>query len=75
MLLLREKDDKKFLTAEEEPDEFFQTKSEKKGGLAPAKDPLALMGILGILFPFLILGVAIASGYVDLHPSGPGMGR
>lgn len=63
------------------------------------------MGILGILFPFLILGmlltdplpgmlaqaalgmqtclqaavwpagVAIASGYVDLHPSGPGMGR
>ena len=32
------------------------------------QDPLAIIGILGILFPFLILGVAIGSGYLDLSP-------
>jgi len=33
-----------------------------------AQDPLAIIGIVSILFPFLILGIAIASGYLDLSP-------
>jgi hypothetical protein len=30
------------------------------------QDPLALMGIVAILFPFIFLGIAIAFGLVDL---------
>jgi len=55
------------IVREEEPEEFWQTPSEAKGE-SPLKDPLAIIGILGILFPFLILGVAIGSGYLDLSP-------
>ncbi|KAL3142408.1 hypothetical protein ABBQ38_002743 [Trebouxia sp. C0009 RCD-2024] len=60
--------DKGFISAEEEPDEFWKTKAESKGGLAPLKDPIAIVGILGILLPFVILGIAIATGYVDTSP-------
>lgn len=59
---------KGFISAEEEPDEFFITKAESAGGLAPLKDPIAIVGILGILLPFVILGIAIATGYVDTAP-------
>lgn len=31
-----------------------------------AQDPLAIIGILGIFFPFILLGIAIATGYVDV---------
>jgi len=55
------------ITREEEPEEFWQSKAEAKGE-SPFKDPLAVIGIVAILFPFLILGVAIASGYLDLSP-------
>lgn len=30
------------------------------------QDPLAVIGILGIFFPFILLAVAIAAGYIDL---------
>lgn len=53
------------ITRETEPDEFWQTPSEAKGE-NPAKDPLAIIGILGIFFPFILLGIAIATGYVDV---------
>jgi hypothetical protein len=29
-------------------------------------DPAAIIGILAIFFPFVILGIAIATGYVDV---------
>lgn len=58
--------DKKFLTREEEPEEYWQTPAEKKGESA-WKDPLALIGILAIFFPFVILGIAIATGVVDVN--------
>lgn len=32
----------------------------------PEQDPLAIIGILGIFLPFIILGIAIATGYVDV---------
>jgi len=31
------------------------------------QDPLAIMGIVGLLSPFLILGIAIATGVVDIN--------
>lgn len=31
------------------------------------QDPLALIGIAGLLLPFIILGIAIATGVVDLN--------
>lgn len=32
------------------------------------QDPIAIVGILGIMLPFVILGIAIATGYVDVSP-------
>ena len=46
---------------------YWQTAAEAKGE-SPFKDPLAIIGIASILLPFIILGVAIASGYLDLSP-------
>lgn len=46
---------------------YWQTPAEAKGE-SPFKDPLALIGIGSILLPFAILGIAIASGYLDLSP-------
>jgi len=56
---------KKQLTRESEPEEFWQTAAEAKGQ-NPIKDPMAIVGILGLLSPFVILGVAIAMGAVDV---------
>lgn len=35
--------------------------------MSPLKDPLAIMGIIGLLFPFILLGIFIATGVVDLN--------
>ncbi|KAK9825284.1 hypothetical protein WJX74_006260 [Apatococcus lobatus] len=58
-------EDKKAIVREQEPDEFWQSKAEAKGA-NPMKDPLAIIGIASILLPFLILGLAIGTGFVDL---------
>ncbi|BDA42331.1 hypothetical protein COCOBI_03-2180 [Coccomyxa sp. Obi] len=59
-------DDKKTLTREEEPEQYWQTASEKKGE-NPLKDPLAIIGIVSIFLPFIILAIAIATGVVDVN--------
>ncbi len=41
-------------------------KSSKIFASVRAQDPLAIIGILGIFFPFILLGIAIATGYVDV---------
>lgn len=56
---------KKALKREEEPEEYWTSAAERKGQ-NPFKDPLAQIGILSILFPFLLLGVFIALGVVDV---------
>eukprot|EP00877_Chromochloris_zofingiensis_P000153 jgi/Chrzof1/10138/Cz04g30100.t1 len=56
--------DKKTLTREQEPDQYWVSAGEKKGA-NPLKDPLAIIGILAILFPFLFLLLAIGLGWVD----------
>ena len=58
---------KKFITREEEPEEYWMSKGEREGA-NPLTDPLALIGILALLAPFIILGIAVAVGYVDLTP-------
>lgn len=55
----------KILTRDAEPDQYWQTKAEAEGK-NPAKDPMAIVGILGLLTPFLILGLAVAFGAVDV---------
>lgn len=35
------------------------------------QDPLALIGILGLLLPFIILGIAISTGVVDVNAGKP----
>lgn len=55
----------KKLFREAEPDQYWQTKAEADGQ-NPIKDPMAIVGILGLLSPFLILGAAIAFGAVDV---------
>ncbi|GIL97360.1 hypothetical protein Vretimale_3019 [Volvox reticuliferus] len=56
---------KKFITREEEPEQYWSSKGEQDGA-NPLKDPLAIIGILAIFFPFIFLAIAIGTGYVDL---------
>lgn len=57
--------EKKFLTREQEPEEYWVSKGERQGE-NPLKDPLAIIGIISILFPFVFLLVAILFGWVDV---------
>mmetsp|Transcript_24530 Transcript_24530/g.53569 ORF Transcript_24530/g.53569 Transcript_24530/m.53569 type:complete len:116 (-) Transcript_24530:306-653(-) len=54
------------ITRKSEPEEYWTSESEKEGK-SPLEDPMAIAAISGILVPFLILGVAIATGYVELN--------
>ncbi|KAI8475845.1 MAG: hypothetical protein J3K34DRAFT_517018 [Monoraphidium minutum] len=56
--------DKKFLSRDEEPEEYWSSKGEREGK-SVMSDPLAVIGVLAIFFPFLLLLVAIATGYID----------
>jgi len=60
-----EQQPRRFLTREEEPEQYWKSKGEEAGS-NPLKDPLALIGILAIFFPFILLLLAVATGYVDL---------
>lgn len=44
---------------------YWSSKSERDGA-NPFKDPLAIIGIVAILFPFLFVLVAAATGVIDL---------
>lgn len=58
-------DDRKFLSRDEEPEEYWSSKGERAGS-NPLSDPLAVIGILAIFFPFFLLLLAVATGYIDL---------
>lgn len=58
--------DKKFLSRDEEPEEYWSSKSERAGN-NPLSDPLAVIGILAIFFPFILLLVAGATGFIDFR--------
>lgn len=54
---------KKFLKREEEPEQYWQTAAEKEGK-NPMQTVLPYVAILGLLTPFIILGLAFAGGYI-----------
>eukprot|EP00878_Enallax_costatus_P003834 GHUV01004050.1.p1 GENE.GHUV01004050.1~~GHUV01004050.1.p1 ORF type:complete len:136 (+),score=14.67 GHUV01004050.1:625-1032(+) len=58
-------EEKKVLRREQEPEEYWVSKSERKGA-NPMKDPLAIIGLTAIFLPFVLLGIAIATGLVDI---------
>ncbi|PSC68056.1 hypothetical protein C2E20_8345 [Micractinium conductrix] len=58
--------DKKGIRREDEPEEYWTSEAER-AGKSPFQDPLAQIGILAILFPFIFLALAIAFGWVDLN--------
>jgi hypothetical protein len=60
-------DDRKGLKREDEPEEYWSSERERKGE-SPFKDPVAIIGILAILFPFILLLILSAAGVVDLTP-------
>jgi len=52
-------------TAADEPDQYWKSKGEKQGD-SPLMAPEAIIGIIGISFPFVFLLVAIAAGWIEL---------
>mmetsp|Transcript_6569 Transcript_6569/g.22626 ORF Transcript_6569/g.22626 Transcript_6569/m.22626 type:complete len:124 (+) Transcript_6569:65-436(+) len=66
LVAVRAEEPKGGLSRDSEPEEYWMDKNTKEGK-SPWKDPMALIGVFGLLSPFLILGVAIASGYVELN--------
>ncbi|CAI5468986.1 unnamed protein product [Closterium sp. Yama58-4] len=56
---------KKFITSAEEPDEYWQSASEREGK-GPMSTVLPYIAIFGLLTPFIILGIAFASGWIDV---------
>lgn len=52
------------ITRDSEPDEAWGSKFERKGA-NPLSDPVAILGLVGLLFPFILLGVFYATGVID----------
>eukprot|EP00465_Bigelowiella_longifila_P004568 CAMPEP_0185256874 /NCGR_PEP_ID=MMETSP1359-20130426/5942_1 /TAXON_ID=552665 /ORGANISM="Bigelowiella longifila, Strain CCMP242" /LENGTH=110 /DNA_ID=CAMNT_0027841665 /DNA_START=269 /DNA_END=601 /DNA_ORIENTATION=- len=50
---------------EDEEDDYWMSKDERDGK-SPLEDPLAWSAIAGLVVPFTILGIAIATGYVPI---------
>ncbi|KAE8075519.1 hypothetical protein FH972_014227 [Carpinus fangiana] len=56
---------KKFITREEEPEQYWQTAGEREGE-NPMKTPIPYIIIFGMSTPFVILAIAFANGWVKL---------
>ncbi|GAB5361399.1 hypothetical protein AAMO2058_000710100 [Amorphochlora amoebiformis] len=53
------------ISRENEADDYWMSKDERDGK-SPLADPLAWSAIAGLVVPFVILGIAIATGYVPI---------
>ncbi|KAL9457299.1 hypothetical protein AB3S75_006361 [Citrus x aurantiifolia] len=62
---VKPKGKRKFVTREEEPDEFWQTAGERKGE-NPMKTPIPYIIIFGMSTPFVILAIAFANGWIKM---------
>ncbi|XP_021685287.1 uncharacterized protein LOC110668387 [Hevea brasiliensis] len=62
---LKPKGKKKFITREEEPEQYWQTAGERKGE-NPMKTPLPYIIIFGMSTPFVILAIAFANGWIKV---------
>ncbi|BFI28703.1 hypothetical protein MPTK2_2g22260 [Marchantia polymorpha subsp. ruderalis] len=58
-------DKKKFITKEQEPEQYWQT-ADERDGKNPMASPLPYILILSILSPFLILAVAFANNWIKV---------
>ncbi|XP_010907321.1 uncharacterized protein [Elaeis guineensis] len=56
---------KKFITREEQPDQYWQTAGEREGE-NPMKTPLPYIIIFGWSTPFVILAIAFANGWIKM---------
>ncbi|GJM95828.1 hypothetical protein PR202_ga12606 [Eleusine coracana subsp. coracana] len=56
---------KKFITKEEEPEQYWQTAGERKGE-NPMMTPLPYIIIFGMSTPFVILAIAFANGWIKV---------
>ncbi|KAL6893490.1 hypothetical protein ACP4OV_007588 [Aristida adscensionis] len=56
---------KKFITREEEPEQYWQTAGERKGE-NPMMTPLPYIIIFGMSTPFVILAIAFANGWIKV---------
>ncbi|KAH7844130.1 hypothetical protein Vadar_024641 [Vaccinium darrowii] len=54
---------KKFITKDQEPEEYWQTAGERKGE-NPMSTPIPYIIIFGMSTPFVILAVAFANGWI-----------
>mmetsp|Transcript_34697 Transcript_34697/g.64240 ORF Transcript_34697/g.64240 Transcript_34697/m.64240 type:complete len:132 (-) Transcript_34697:166-561(-) len=53
------------ISREDEADDYWMSKDEREGK-SPLQDPLAWSAIAGLIVPFVILGIAIGTGYVPI---------
>ncbi|WZZ03399.1 hypothetical protein YC2023_089320 [Brassica napus] len=57
--------EKKFITKEEEPEQYWQSAGEREGE-NPMKTPLPYIIIFGMSTPFVILAIAFANGWIKV---------
>ncbi|XP_044494699.1 uncharacterized protein LOC123217670 [Mangifera indica] len=62
---VKPKGKRKFVTREEEPDQFWQTAGEREGE-NPMKTPLPYIIIFGMSTPFVFLAIAFANGWIKM---------
>ncbi|KAJ0110992.1 hypothetical protein Patl1_01832 [Pistacia atlantica] len=62
---VKPKGKRKFVTREEEPDQFWQTAGEREGE-NPMKTPIPYIIIFGMSTPFVILAIAFANGWIKV---------
>ncbi|TVU46270.1 hypothetical protein EJB05_05795 [Eragrostis curvula] len=56
---------KKFISRDEEPEQYWQTAGERKGE-NPMMTPLPYIIIFGMSTPFVILAIAFANGWIKV---------
>ncbi|XP_071698897.1 uncharacterized protein [Rutidosis leptorrhynchoides] len=56
---------KKFITKEQEPEQYWQTAGEREGE-NPMKTPLPYIIIFGMSTPFIILGIGFLNGWIKV---------
>ncbi|KAD3066640.1 hypothetical protein E3N88_34520 [Mikania micrantha] len=56
---------KKFITKEEEPEQYWQTAGEREGE-NPMKTPLPYIIIFGMSTPFIILAIGFLNGWIKV---------
>ncbi|KAG5232089.1 hypothetical protein OIU76_005080 [Salix suchowensis] len=62
---LKPKGKKKFITRDEEPEQYWQSAGEREGE-NPMKTPLPYIIIFGMSTPFVILAIAFANGWIKV---------